>query len=174
MAHASDGSHKARRHVWGGFPNAKRTKSHMARATEGSHRTWVAGAGAVSLAGALERKYLSASREWSWQWVFPATRPYSDSVTSEGRRHRLHETVIQRAVREAAIATGIGGLGRTQPPRPLIAIASLRGESVLSDTRPRPGSQPASVSTRDHGHWELKSVDECAAPSAGRMLFFAG
>jgi integron integrase len=67
----------------------------------------VAGAGAVSLPGALERKYPSASREWSWQWLFPATRQYSDRDTGEKRRHHLHETVIQRAVREAAIATGI-------------------------------------------------------------------
>jgi hypothetical protein len=57
------------------------------------------GAGAVALPGALERKYPSASHAWSWPWVLPATRPYSDSDTGEKRRHRLHETVIQRAVR---------------------------------------------------------------------------
>jgi integron integrase len=67
----------------------------------------VTGAGAVALPDALARKYPNASREWSWQWVFPATRPYSDRDTGEKRRHHLHETVIQRAVRQAAIATGI-------------------------------------------------------------------
>jgi len=73
----------------------------------------VAGAGAVALPEALERKYPNTSREWSWQWVFPATRPYSDRNTCDKRRHHLHETVIQRAVRKAAIATGI-----TQPVSP--------------------------------------------------------
>jgi integron integrase len=67
----------------------------------------VAGAGAVALPDALDRKYPNASREWSWQWVFPATRQYTDRDTGEKRRHHLHETVIQRAVRKAAIATGI-------------------------------------------------------------------
>jgi integron integrase len=67
----------------------------------------VAGAGAIALPDALDRKYPNASREWIWQWVFPATRPYTDRDTDEKRRHHLHETVIQRAVRKAAIATGI-------------------------------------------------------------------
>jgi hypothetical protein len=54
------------------------------------------------------------------------------------------------------------------------AIARLRGKSGLSDNRARPRSQRAPESTRDHGHWKLKSVDECAAPSAGILLSLAG
>ena len=65
------------------------------------------GAGSVALPDALDRKYPNAPREWIWQWVFPATRSYTDSDTGEPRRHHLHETVIQRAVRQAAIAAGI-------------------------------------------------------------------
>jgi hypothetical protein len=49
----------------------------------------------------------AAPWEWSWQWVFPATRHYQDRATSERRRHHLHETVIQRSVREAARKAGI-------------------------------------------------------------------
>jgi len=60
-----------------------------------------AGAGWVELPGALARKYPNAGREWSWQWVFPATRYYRDPVTGQRRRHHLHETVVQRAVRDA-------------------------------------------------------------------------
>jgi integron integrase len=55
------------------------------------------GAGHVALPDALDRKYLSASREWAWQWVFPATRLYRDPNTRVRRRHHLHETVLQRA-----------------------------------------------------------------------------
>jgi len=64
-------------------------------------------AGCVELPHALREKYPSAPREWPWQWVFPATRCYIDQFTGEHRRHHLHETVIQRAVRAAAIAAGI-------------------------------------------------------------------
>ncbi len=65
------------------------------------------GAGWVELPHALAQKYPAAGREWGWQWVFPATRPYEDPVTRQRRRHHLHETVIQRAFREAVRATGI-------------------------------------------------------------------
>jgi len=65
------------------------------------------GAGAVVLPGALAVKYPNASREWGWQWVFPATRRYVDAATREHRRHHIHETVLQRAVREAVLRSGI-------------------------------------------------------------------
>lgn len=61
----------------------------------------------VGLPFALDRKYPSASREWGWQWLFPATRIYVDRETRERRRHHLHESVIQRAVRQARLAGGI-------------------------------------------------------------------
>jgi len=65
------------------------------------------GAGFVALPDAIARKYPSAPREWAWQWVFPATRTYVDRETDQVRRHHLHETVIQRAVRTAARIAGI-------------------------------------------------------------------
>jgi len=65
------------------------------------------GAGWVELPWALARKYPNAWREWGWQWVFPATRFYIDRATGQRRRHHLHESVIQRAVREAVLKTGL-------------------------------------------------------------------
>jgi integron integrase len=62
------------------------------------------GAGWVELPDALGRKYPNAGREWPWQWVFPATRTYRAPGTREVRRHHLHETVLQRAVRAASLA----------------------------------------------------------------------
>jgi len=38
---------------------------------------------------------------------FPATRTYVDRSTGERRRHHLHESVVQRAVREAALRAGL-------------------------------------------------------------------
>ena len=65
------------------------------------------GSGYVELPDALARKFPAAAREWPWQWVFPATRKYLHPETRERRRHHLHETVLQKAVRQAAIAAGI-------------------------------------------------------------------
>jgi integron integrase len=62
------------------------------------------GAGYVEIPDALRSKYPNAPREWPWQWLFPATRCYLHPQTGERRRHHLHETVIQRAVRQAALA----------------------------------------------------------------------
>lgn len=65
------------------------------------------GAGWVELPWALARKYPSAGREWAWQWVFPATRIYVDRETCQRRRHHLHESVLQRAMKEAVRHAGI-------------------------------------------------------------------
>ncbi len=65
------------------------------------------GNGSVEIPFALSRKYPRAAWEWGWQWVFPATRPYRDRETGLHRRHHLHESVLQRAVKDAARRTGI-------------------------------------------------------------------
>lgn len=39
--------------------------------------------------------------EWGWQYVFPASKLYVDPRSGERRRHHLHESVLQRAVKEA-------------------------------------------------------------------------
>ena len=58
--------------------------------------------GRAPLPGALARKYPNADREWGWQWVFPAATHYTDRQTGVRHRFHLHETVVQKAVREAA------------------------------------------------------------------------
>ncbi len=65
------------------------------------------GAGHVGLPGALAIKYPGASREWPWQWVFPAARGYVDGRSGERRRHHVHESGIQRAVKRAVRRSGI-------------------------------------------------------------------
>lgn len=65
------------------------------------------GAGSVELPDSLDRKLVNAPKEWIWQWVFPADRAYYHAPTRTWRRHHLHETVLQRAVRQAAFAAGV-------------------------------------------------------------------
>jgi integron integrase len=82
-------------------------RQHIDRVREQHAADLCSGAGCVQLPDALRAKYPSARREWPWQWLFPATRHYDDPATGERRRHHLHESVIQRAVRRAARAAGI-------------------------------------------------------------------
>lgn len=61
------------------------------------------GRGRVAIPSALARKYPKAPFDLGWQWVFPATRTYVDESTGERLLHHVHETVLQRAVKSAAI-----------------------------------------------------------------------
>ena len=51
--------------------------------------------------------HYQAGRELGWQWVFPATRTYVHAETGQRRRHHLHESVLQRAVKHAVRAAGL-------------------------------------------------------------------
>jgi len=85
----------------------KPLRDHLARVKTQHERDLAMGRGRVTLPGLLHAKYPGAPREWAWQWVFPATRFYADRTTGERRRHHLHETVVQRAVKDAVRTAGI-------------------------------------------------------------------
>jgi integron integrase len=61
-----------------------------------------AGFGEVLLPVALARKMGAAAKSFSWQYVFPATRLAFDYRTAKTRRHHIHETSLQKAIRNAA------------------------------------------------------------------------
>ncbi len=67
----------------------------------------LADAGHVALPSALARKYPNAERDWLWQWAFPATRIYIDPQSGRKRRHHIHESAVQKAVKAAAQAAGM-------------------------------------------------------------------
>jgi integron integrase len=81
--------------------------THLERARGLHERDLKRGAGCVELPYAIARKYPRAKWEWGWQWVFPATRTYVDRDTGERRRHHIHPSVLQRAVKEAVREAGI-------------------------------------------------------------------
>ncbi len=60
------------------------------------------GFGETSLPYALEKKYRSASKEWIWQYIFPASVRSIDPVSKREKRHHLDPSVLQKAVRKAA------------------------------------------------------------------------
>lgn len=65
------------------------------------------GYGAVYLPDALERKYPNANKAWIWQYVFPSSTLSKDPRSGIVRRHHLHESTVQRAVRKAVKLTRI-------------------------------------------------------------------
>ena len=98
------------------------------------------GAGWVELPTLL-RKYPNAGREWAWQWVFPATRIYRDRLTGQRRRHHLHESVLQRAVKDAVRQAGIAKRGSPHTLRPLVCDTPA-GEWPRHPHRPRASWAP--------------------------------
>lgn len=66
-----------------------------------------AGFGRVWLPDALARKYRTAAWEWGWQYVFPASSRSTDQRDGQVRRHHLHESTLQRAVKSARVRAGI-------------------------------------------------------------------
>ena len=70
-------------------------------------RDRAAGRGSVALPDALARKMPSAVFHWRWQWLFPATRFYREEASARLVRHHLHESVIQKAVANAAQAARV-------------------------------------------------------------------
>jgi integron integrase len=65
------------------------------------------GFGTVHLPGALERKMPNASREWAWQYVFPAAKRSADPRTGIKQRHHVNEKNLQNAVKTAVRAARV-------------------------------------------------------------------
>lgn len=66
-----------------------------------------AGVGGVAMPDSLDRKFPNASREWGWQFLFPAGRVCRDARWGPPSRFHLHETAVQREVVAAARRAGI-------------------------------------------------------------------
>jgi integron integrase len=77
-------------------------KEHIERVRTIHSQDLREGYGEVHLPYALERKYPAASREFGWQYVFPAGQRSIDPQTGKTMRHHVHESVLQRAIKDAA------------------------------------------------------------------------
>ena len=82
-------------------------QSHLAVVRERHRQALEAGFGGVELPEALARKYPGASRQWPWQYVFPAARPSVDPRSGARRRHHIYEDSVQRQMRNAVLRAGI-------------------------------------------------------------------
>jgi integron integrase len=82
-------------------------REHLRTRRVDHERDLFRGQGAVEIPFALARKFPNAPTEFRWQWVFPAVRPYLNPTTGKKQRHHIHETALQRAVREAGLRAKI-------------------------------------------------------------------
>jgi integron integrase len=65
------------------------------------------GYGETHLPYALAIKYPNASREPAWQYIFPASQRSTDPTTGKIMRHHLDESVLSRAIKQAAQSAGM-------------------------------------------------------------------
>ena len=63
--------------------------------------------GYVYLPNSIANKYTKAERQFNWQYVFPANRRVIYTKTQNEYRHHLHESAVQRAIKQAVRKTGI-------------------------------------------------------------------
>jgi integron integrase len=82
-------------------------RQHFDRVKEVHPRDLAEGYGRVLMPYALERKYPNAATDWVWQWVFPQESRWVNTQTGQQGRHHVHESVIQRAVKDAVVAAGL-------------------------------------------------------------------
>lgn len=80
---------------------------HLERVKLIHNKDLVDGYGSVYLPYALERKYTNASKEWGWQYVFPASKISKDPRSGKYQRHHRHENALQKAVKHAVQQAGV-------------------------------------------------------------------
>jgi integron integrase len=82
-------------------------KSHLDQVKAVYEQDRAQGSAEVFMWPALARKYPHAGREWIWQYVFPAKGLSVDPRSGKVRRHHIHESSIQKTVKDAALRAGI-------------------------------------------------------------------
>ena len=66
-----------------------------------------AGRPGIFIPGALGRKFAKAAETFEWFYLFPAVRESKDPETGIVRRHHLHGSVYNKAIKKAALDAGI-------------------------------------------------------------------
>ena len=76
-------------------------REHLKRVQAIHQKDISAGYGSVYIPFGLGKKYTAAHKQWIWQYIFPTSTLSTDPETGITRRHHIHETALQRAIREA-------------------------------------------------------------------------
>jgi integron integrase len=86
-------------------------KEHLRKVKNLHDRDLHAGLGKTKMPYALARKYVNADKEFGWQYIFPTSGFVFDKEHNLKFRHHIHESVIQKAVKNAIKITGINKPG---------------------------------------------------------------
>jgi integron integrase len=92
-------------------------KAQLDWVRQGHQQDVAAGYAGTFLPGALAAKYKGAAKEWAWQWVFPAKTLTLVPATQEYRRYHLHETHVQKAIKQAVARSQIAKRASAQTVR---------------------------------------------------------
>jgi integrase len=76
-------------------------QDHLKRVKTIHEKDLADGWGRVQMPNALDRKHPNAPADWRWQWVFPQENRWKNTRTGEEGRQHVHETILQRAMKEA-------------------------------------------------------------------------
>ena len=147
-------------------------RAHLVRVRRLHERDLACGTGSVALPGALARKFPSAARAWEWQWMFPATSHYRDAGTGEQRRHHLHETAVQRAVKVAVGLSGVAKRASCHTFRHSFATQLLRSGYDIRTVQELLGHRDVSTTmiylhVLETGTGVRSPLDQIALPAAG-------
>jgi len=85
----------------------QRLREHLKEVRKVHNGDLSEGYGRVYLPHALARKYPNAGLEWGWQFVFPQDNRWRNTQSGQEGRHHVHETIVQRQVKEAVRRAGI-------------------------------------------------------------------
>ena len=85
----------------------KQLQRQIAKAGDYYQQDIADGKANVWLPNGLARKYPNASKQWGWQWLFPASGYCVDKYNGELRRHHLHPKTLQRKIKQAVNSANI-------------------------------------------------------------------
>ena len=100
----------------------------------------------VELPDAIGRKFPNADKEWSWFWVFPAAGYSTCPRTGVVRRHHIHDSPFQKALKKAAQQAGIDKRISSHILRHSFATHSLENGKPIHEVQ------------QEMGHKDLKST----------------
>ncbi len=82
-------------------------KKHLNEVYKQHKEDLIKGKGETLLPYALKNKYPNAGKEFGWQYAFPADKFISDKESGLMFRWHIHESTVQRAVKEAIKKAGV-------------------------------------------------------------------